>query len=635
MIPAADWKPQGVDDLEPAAWEALRHPGPVSVVAGPGAGKTEFLAQKAAYLLQTGLCPPSKHILALCFKREAAANLSERVAKRCTPNEARRFTSMTFDGFAKSLVDRFLPAVPAPWRPNGYEVSFPKRRDYEDFLVRARLAAPTNCQPEIAGFGPQTFEPREVGGTRLTDSLQAPTNGREFAVLRWWRENGGAADGSRLTFIMLNRLAELLLRTRPQILRAFRATYPFIFLDEFQDTTYAQYDFMLTAVHGTNASLTAVGDDKQRIMAWAGALPDAFKRFEADFKAKRVELLFNHRSSPGLVRIQHIVARAIDPAAAKPESKAAGKIDGDVAQIWTFPNERSEGAHIANWIAHDMAERGLTPRDYAILVKQTADKFEEQLAPAFAAAGPHLRNESRMVGRSSLQDLLSEDLTRMVMAILRLAVQGKAPVQWTYVSGAITSLRAADRDDAALQDLFQRELKKAIEKVKAFLAREKPSEKAAQAVTKFLFKFLDLGAIARMFPQYGQGDDLDIAVEAIPLYLAECAGKSATWQQTVDEFEGVDQVPLMTVHKSKGLEYDTVVFVGLDDKTWWAHKPGDYEGAATFFVALSRAKQRVLFTYCKSRGGRDGVSDLYKLLAAGGVKEIDLDSEGEQSSLLV
>ncbi len=78
----------------------------------------------------------------------------------------------------------------------------------------------------------------------------------------------------------------------------------------------------------------------------------------------------------------------------------------------------------------------------------------------------------------------------------------------------------------------------------------------------------------------------------------------------------------MTVHKSKGLEYDTVLFVGLDDKMWWSHSPDNPEGLATFFVALSRAKQRAIFTFCRARGKRDKVADLYKLLRDAGVREI-------------
>jgi len=57
-----------------------------------------------------------------------------------------------------------------------------------------------------------------------------------------------------------------------------------------------------------------------------------------------------------------------------------------------------------------------------------------------------------------------------------------------------------------------------------------------------------------------------------------------------------------SVHKSKGLEYDTMIFIGLDDENWWSHSRNNPDGLATFFVALSRAKQRALFTFCRERG---------------------------------
>ena len=133
-----DWRPQGVDDLEPGAWQALRETDrSVCVTAGAGAGKTEFLAQKAAYLLQTGICPPPKRILAISFKRDASQTLKARVGKRCPPDQARRFHSLTFDAFTKNMLDRFRAAIPHPLRPPAnYEIGFPRRNDLEDFLTR-------------------------------------------------------------------------------------------------------------------------------------------------------------------------------------------------------------------------------------------------------------------------------------------------------------------------------------------------------------------------------------------------------------------------------------------------------------------------------------------------------------------
>jgi superfamily I DNA/RNA helicase len=125
----------------------------------------------------------------------------------------------------------------------------------------------------------------------------------DYAIDRWWHGQIRERARSSLTFVSINRMAELLLRANPHIRRALRATYPFVFVDEFQDTTYAQYDFLLSALADGRTVVTAVGDDKQRIMGWAGARLDAFQRFEADFGAVRIPLLFNFRSSPSLGRV--------------------------------------------------------------------------------------------------------------------------------------------------------------------------------------------------------------------------------------------------------------------------------------------------------------------------------------------
>jgi DNA helicase II / ATP-dependent DNA helicase PcrA len=96
------WTPVGVNELESSADAAVRASGNSLVVAGPGAGKTELLAQRANFLLVTGKCPPPKRILAISFKRDAAKNIGDRVKRRC-PEYADRFDSLTLDSFAKSI----------------------------------------------------------------------------------------------------------------------------------------------------------------------------------------------------------------------------------------------------------------------------------------------------------------------------------------------------------------------------------------------------------------------------------------------------------------------------------------------------------------------------------------------------
>src|SRR5687768_3270608 len=190
LVRPEDWRLQGVTDLELRAWEALRQTGrSVLVTAGAGAGKTEFLAQKATYLLQTGLCPAPQRILAISFKRDAARNLAERVARRCPPEQARRFNSYTFDAFAKSLVDRFRAAIPEPYRPPAeYRIVMPDSRDYNEFL--------------------DAYEIRGVNAKQLENAiarrrLPASDRGSELqrAVAEYWRVQYNEHDDVPLSFL--------------------------------------------------------------------------------------------------------------------------------------------------------------------------------------------------------------------------------------------------------------------------------------------------------------------------------------------------------------------------------------------------------------------------------------------------
>jgi superfamily I DNA/RNA helicase len=622
FIKESDWRPSGIADLEPNAWTALRHDGNTCVVAGPGAGKTEFLAQRATYLLQTGKCPAPLRILAISFKKDAAENLADRVRQRCEAEQAQRFDSMTFDAFTKGLVDRFRTIIPESWRPTKRpDIIFPNRRDYENFLTRSRLSAPPEWQDEIASINPSTFEKNLVSKMSLPLTALEPNNEKDWLVKQWWSERLGKRPNSQLTFVMINRLSELLLRSNRQILRALRITYPFVFLDEFQDTTSAQYNFLHTVFYDTNAVLTAVGDDKQRIMGWAGALPDAFEQFISEFGASRIPLTFNYRSSPGLVQIQYIVAQVLDENVYAVESQTEEAIDEACAEIWKFRSVAAEAEQIGSWIAGDIENRNLTPRDYAILVRQTADRFETQLGQALSANGLCLRNESRKVGRTTLQDLLAEELTSLSIAILRIAVEQQSPKNWELTINALEKIRGLDPDDEIAGNRVHDEFSAFITELRKCTESTEPSAESSLVILDKIFCFLNLAELRQAYANYATGDNLEIAQEALQEYLSKCSETSETWLDCLDTFEGIAHIPLMTIHKSKGLEYDTVIFMGLDDNLWWSHTPGDYEGTATFFVGLSRAKQKVVFTYCEERGQPDGVRDLYEHLANAGVQE--------------
>jgi len=144
----------------------------------------------------------------------------------------------------------------------------------------------------------------------------------------------------------------------------------------------------------------------------------------------------------------------------------------------------------------------------------------------------------------------------------------------------------------------------------------------ATAVVSYVIDFIGRSTLVAASPAYRQGDWFDRVIEATIIHLEASSRGTSDWTSALDIYEGLYAVPLMTVHKSKGLEYHTVIFVGLDDGAWFNFQRQSKEETAGFFVAFTRAKQRVVFTYCAGRGTRAQIAPLYDLLKKAGVQTI-------------
>ncbi len=421
---------------------------------------------------------------------------------------------------------------------------------------------------------------------------------------------------------MLNRLAELIVRANPTIHRALLLTYPYVFIDEFQDTTYDQYSF-LRSVFGTGRTvLTAVGDDRQRIMGWAGALDDAFAEFQADFAATQFRLSSNFRSSKALTELHHVVACSLDTAATPAVSQVIGTVDGHPLEIWQFDNARDEARTVARWISEDCASSGHSPERYALLARQKTVDLQPILEEEFARVGLQLRNDNALIGNLSLQDLLADDLVMLVLNILRLAASrgGNGPA-WIRVCTMIARMhdRSADED---LISQSEKRLEIFLTLLRRWMRQNPPNADTVESVIEETVGYLGESAIQSTFLMHRQRSFLDQTVAALKERLQEVADTGIAWEALCDRVEGRGAVPLMTIHKSKGLEYHTVIFLGLDDGQWWSFSKDPAEETRAFFVGLSRAEQRAVFTYCTARGQRIDIASLYDLLARGNVREV-------------
>lgn len=581
----ANWQPLGIEVLEPAAMQALKEDKSVLVTAGAGAGKTEFLAQKAAYLLQTGLCPAPQRILAISFKKDAAANLKERINKRCTPELARRFDSYTFDGFAKGLLDRFINAVPAGYRPHkNYEMFFPGKSHFQIFLRENK----------------QRITDYAVFEKALAVNLLPIDTGR--LTRKFWQEALFTEDKSYLSFSMVNRLVEYLLRENPLILQSLRLTYPVVFLDEFQDTTTAQFQLLCTAFSGSSCQLTAVGDDKQKIMGWAGAMHNVFEVFETTFSAKRIELLSNWRSHTELVELQQRIALAINLNAPLVQARGTKTISDDVSAIWSFDRTSQKYNHIAQWIVEQIKQVGLKPEDFALLVRMKADEFETQLKPVLTAAGLKLRNEARRIGNIDIQEIMVQELTQILLPIFYLGASRRNPAAWADATDKLNQLQGLLADDEQAQQDLRKGLEQFTQALRQNMENIQPSPKSASELSELIINFVGKNEIKKVIAAYQNPDEFDRVWQGFVGLMQEAAEDATSWQQVLDEFKGKNQVPLMTIHKSKGLEYHTVIFLGLDSNSWWSLKPSQPEELNAFFVAITRAKQRAFFTSVKEKG---------------------------------
>lgn len=615
------WKPQGVDSLEPAANDAVRSVENMLVVAGPGAGKTELLAQRACYLLQTGLCPAPRRILAISFKRDAAKNLADRVALRCGVL-ARRFDSFTLDAFGKSLVDRFLPALPPEWRPHAsYEVntSFPRPDEMREWflsvVVPDDLSAPN--------FRAMSDVKIRLAFERCTFGCPLPYEHPIKPLVAyygrvWWRQCFESPPGTpSISFPMLNRLAAYLLSTNPKLLKALQCTYGYVFIDEFQDTTASQYDVVYTAFRNSKSAITAVGDSKQRIMLWAGAMENVFEHFEADFSAVRKHLLRNYRSTPQLIRVQEYIARAIESDAPSVEPVKAEDVTSSCV-ILEFATPEQEARYLAELIEKDLGA-GRTPRDFCVLARQRTNDIIAILRDQLAGKGIRIRDES------TLQDLVSEPAAVLILALLRLATRKRDPEAWEFVRAEVARINGHDVSSDG-----QGPAKEASRLVKWLKETISQTEMSVDTVPTALIQEVGEESLRVVYPQYRRGTFLADTAKKLGEYLNKNAADGIA--ASVSELIGNDIVPAMTVHKSKGLEFDTVVFLGLEDSQLWNFANQSDEEVRGFFVAFSRASHRVVFTFSDLRDGRFGrtqqakvkIKDLYSILQSAGVQTLDL-----------
>ena len=536
MIKADRWRPADGLKLEPNALTAVRETQrSLALTAGPGAGKTEMLAQRADFLLRTGACRYPQRILAISFKVDASHNLKNRVRKRCGYELASRLDSHTFQAFAKRLIDRFRPVI--------------KGRDALD-------------------------SDYTIGDRRI--------------------------QRRQITFDDMVPLAVQILQGSEVARNAVRQTYSYVFLDEFQDCTDAQYQLIRAAFLGTDIHLTAVGDTKQRIMGWAGALEGVFQAFAGDFDAIPLNLYQNFRSQPRLRRMQNAMVKVMDFQAAVPDADIAG--EGGSVEILAFEDSQQEAEGVAQKIQDWIYKEELAPSEIAVLVSRQITLHADLLMAELAMRGIPFRNEH------DLQDLSAEPAARVVVDFLSVVTGEREPDAYSRLMDVL--LATGLDEDASY--LLRARWHRFIDDTRDQLRRSGTDALSAHALHKLAKKFLDLlgrEVLAALSADYEHGNRLDEVIAQTFDRISEVLEFDNDAPRALARFSDDRAVRILTIHKCKGLEFDSVIVQGVEDQTFW----GELEAErSAYFVAISRAKRRLYLTVAERREKPEGANQRWK-----------------------
>lgn len=594
----------------------LHGKGPLLVVAGAGSGKTRVLTYRIAHLLARGAAR-SHEILAVTFTNKAAREMVGRVEELLEGTLRGGFVG-TFHRFALQLLrrhpreaglpDRFAVADEGEQRQMIERVL--KTLGIASDVMPARLARARISTAKNALLSATDLEP----GPRYADQamLAAVMEGYEREL-----RAAGAVDFDD----MILRAVQMLEREEG-IRTSLRSRFPWLLVDEYQDTNAAQAR-LVTLLGGRQPNLTAVGDEDQSIYGWRGAEVENILRFEETFPGARIVTLGrNYRSAePILEAAAAVIARNIRRRAKRLTSMAG---PGGPVEIVTAADDVEE----ARWVVDEIetAARRQDVGDMAVLFRTNAQSrpFETELV---RRALPYT-----MVGGTRFWE---RGEVRDAVAYLRLLAAPDDSLAFRRVVnvpargiGAVTIERLT-----ALAGTTGRGLPD--------VARSLPEDLGARArhALSGFFSLLDALTVAAdrlnlpdlvadlleragLRAQYASGDDEDRArlanLEELVSAAAEAAERGQDLAAFLDEVALLsstdtkgrnDGVQLMTLHAAKGLEFETVFLVGAEDGLLPLRRGSDEEADPAAeeeerrlaYVGMTRARRRLIISHARLR----------------------------------
>jgi ATP-dependent DNA helicase Rep len=580
-----------VTQLNPRQKEAVLYiDGPCLVLAGAGSGKTSVITRKIAYLIEQ--CDmPARHIAALTFTNKAAREMKERASKLVKGSASRGLTVSTFHNLGLNIIRREHKSL-------GFKPGFSifDSEDARSLLKELMLKEGDldNDHLDLVQHQISNWKNDLVNPARALSIAQSP--GEQTIAIIYQRYNQALRAYNAVDFDDLILIPVELFQTNAEVLGRWQRKIRYLLVDEYQDTNSSQY-LLVQLIVGDRGALTVVGDDDQSIYAWRGARPENMSLLKQDYPSLRViKLEQNYRSTSRILRVaNHLIANnphEFDKALWSEMGL------GDPIRVLRCKNEEAEAERVATEIITQRMQKQYKFRDFAVLYRgnHQARLLEMKLQ--------HHQIPYKMSGGSSF---FAKTEIKDVMAYLRLIVNPDDDNAFLRIintprrqigTSTLEALGgyASEREISLFAALGEMGLQsripeKNLERLQRFahwikqVAHNCRGEKPVDAIREML------GDIDYEGWLYQNSNTPKAAEKRMGnvFYLVESLQKSLDKTANDDEDEESriedaiaklvlrdlmerqeeedisDQVQLMTLHASKGLEFPHVFMVGMEE----------------------------------------------------------------------
>ncbi|MCR5699613.1 MAG: UvrD-helicase domain-containing protein, partial [Treponemataceae bacterium] len=324
--------------------------GPLLIIAGAGSGKTRVITYRIAHMLDSGI--PQSSILALTFTNKAAREMEERV-KALTGKKLQNLTVSTFHAFGVKILRQDISKL--GWRENF---------SIYDEVDKAQLIKDTGRELKFTQDALDVYKISNLISNIKIGRWQWKSENDMYKKL-YEEYQAGLKLYNAVDFDDLIGLPIKLFHEHPDVLEKYRNRYKYIMIDEFQDTSLQQYEFMHLLA---DKNVAVVGDDDQSIYSWRGANYENILNFEKDFPdVTEIRLEQNYRSTETILAaangvISHNTNR-------KDKSLWSGNGSGKPIEIYMPENENEEADFIAESIQGIAAKERLKYDDFGILIR--------------------------------------------------------------------------------------------------------------------------------------------------------------------------------------------------------------------------------------------------------------------------